>query len=103
MKKESTEKAKVKINLTRDTFNSLITTLSYYSSADKNNSYTLLAEKIIQTILRYGRPFIYNEEENVMVTLYENEATMLIKLLAIYCNAIEEKGKDYYSQLSKIK
>ena len=53
------------------------------------------------TILSYGRGLKHNEEENVVVFLYEDGSAVLIKLFAIYINTIEKEQKDYVEEIEK--
>ncbi len=100
--KGNSKKGAVEVFLTRGFFNSLVSVLSNYIVADETNKYSVYAQRLKNKILRYGRKFIYNEEENVAVYFYEDEAALLIKLCAIYINATEQPVADYFSQVGKI-
>lgn len=94
---------KVKIFLTKEICNSLISVLDSYVAADETNKYTGYAKKLKHTILTYGRKLEHNGKENVVVFLYEDESAILIKLFAIYINAIEETSEDYFGEIGKTK
>lgn len=91
----------VEVFLTRVFFNSLVSVLSNFIKADGTNKYGIYAQLLKEKILRHGRKFTHNGEENVAVYFYDNEAAMLIKLFAIYINAIENPAADYFSQVGK--
>ena len=90
---------KMKIFMTRELCNSLIAVLDNYIAADETNKYSEFAKKLKRTILFYGRKLMHNEKENIVLYLYEDEAAVLIKLFAIYINAIEEPPKDYFDEI----
>ena len=96
---ENNRIGKMKIFLTREICNSLISVLDNYIAADETNKYGEFAKKLKRTILFYGRKLTYNDEENIIIYLYEDEAAVLIKLFAIYINAIEESTKDYFDEI----
>lgn len=100
---QKTKHGKVKIFMAKEICNSLISVLDSYIAADETNKYGVYAKKLKHTILTYGRGLKHNEEENVAVFLYEDESAVLIKLFAIYINAIEKTPEDYFEKIGKTK
>lgn len=103
MKSDNNKSGEVKIFLSRDFFNSLISVLSSFISADENNKYSIYARKMKETIMRYafivGKP----NNKNALINLYADEAATLVKLLAIYINASGNLSDDYFSLVEKKK
>lgn len=93
----------VEVFLTREFLNSLISVLDSFIAADEFNKYSIYAERLRHKILTHGRKFTYNEEEQVVIYFYENEAALLVKLFTIYINAIEETPEDYFGEIGKTK
>lgn len=83
------KKGSVEVFISKNLCDSVISVLTSFIIADSENKYAVYAQKIKDKILRYGRIFENNGEENVAVYFYENEAAILIKLFAIYINATE--------------
>ena len=94
---------KVRVFLNRDFFNSLLSVLSSFIAADETNKYSVYAQKLKDTLLRHSRKIIRNDDENVMISLYEDEAALMIKLSAIYFNATVNYSEDFFSQIGKRK
>ena len=92
---------KVRIFLQREFFNSLVSVLSSFIAADETNKYSVYAQKLKDTLLRHSRKIIRNNDENVMICLYEDEAALMIKLSAIYFNATGNYSEDFFSQIGK--
>ena len=101
MNDKKTRRGAVEVFISRDFFDSLVSVLSNFIKADGTNKYGVFALHLKEKILRHGRKFIHNGDENVAVYFYENEAAMLIKLFAIYINATESSVDDYFSQVGK--
>ncbi|MGN1201871.1 MAG: hypothetical protein ACI4RF_01135 [Eubacterium sp.] len=101
MNDRKNKRGEVEVFISRDFFNSLVSVLSNFIKADGTNKYGVYAQLLKEKILRHGRKFSHNGEENVAVYFYENEAAMLIKLFAIYINAIENPADDYFFQVGK--
>ena len=101
MNGEKNKNGKVRIFLQRDFFNSLVSVLSSFIAADETNKYGVYAQKLKDTLLKHSRKIIRNNDENVMICLYEDEAALMIKLSAIYFNAIGNTGEDFFSQIGK--
>lgn len=93
----------VEVFLQRDFFNSLVSVLSNFIRADETNKYGIYAQRLKDKILKHGRKFVHNDEENVVVYFYEDEAALLIKLFAIYINATGNSTEDYFLQVGKKK
>ena len=93
----------IEVFMTRDFLNSMISVLESYIAADATNKYSIYAKRLKNKILNYGRKFSHNDEEQVVIYFYENEAALLIKLFSIYVNAIEETPEDYFDKIGKTK
>mgnify|MGYP006966757007 CR=1 FL=1 len=87
--KKILKKGAVEVFISADLCSSLISVLNSFIAADFTNKYAVYAQKIRNKILKHGRVFENNGEKNVAIYFYENESAMLIKLFAIYLNAIE--------------
>lgn len=103
MKNSKNKRGGVKVFLQRDFFNSLVSVLSNFIAADETgtNKYSFYAARLKNKIMKYSRNFIHSEEENSVIYFYEDEAAMLIKLLAIYVNAVQQPDENYFFQLGK--
>ena len=86
----------VEVFLTKDFLNSLISVLDSYIAVNTTNKYSMYAKRLKNKILNHGRKFLHNNEEQVVIYFYENESALLIKLFAIYINAIEKTPEDYF-------
>ena len=84
------KKGSVKIFLSMNLRDSIISVLDTFISADSQNHYSVYAQKIKNKILKYGREITYNGEKSVAIYFYETEAVLLINLFAIYINATEK-------------
>ncbi len=93
----------VEVFLTKEFLNSMISVLTSYISADETNKYGVYAKRLKHKILNYGRKFLHQDEENIVIYFYEDEAAVLIKLFSIYINAIEEPQGDYFQEIGKTK
>ena len=87
--RKNSKRGAVEVFVTADLCNSLIVALESFIVADSRNKYAVYAQKIKDKILKHGRCFMNGDEENVAIYFYENEAALLIKMFAIYVNAIE--------------
>ena len=84
--RKNTKRGAVEVFITADLCNSLISVLDSFIATDSKNKYAVYAQKIKDKIMKHGRHFMNNDEENVAVYFYENEAALLIKLFAIYAD-----------------
>lgn len=87
--RKNSKRGAVEVFITADLCDSLISALDSFIVADSGNKYAVYAQKIKDKILKHGRCFMNGDEENVAVYFYENEAALLIKMFAIYANALE--------------
>lgn len=101
MKNPKSRKGGVEVFLTRNFFNSLVSVLSEFIQADETNKYAVYAQRLKKKILTYGRTFTHEGEETAVVYFYEDEAALLIKLMAIYVNATEDCSEDFFFQIGK--
>ena len=91
----------VKVSMTREDFNSLVTLLDQFLAAGSSNKYAQYAMKLKDKMLRHSRRFTRKNENKTVTYFYEVEAALLIKLTAFYLNAIGVGGEDYYAQIGK--
>lgn len=101
MTQKKSKRGAVEVFLPQEFFNSLVSVLSSYIEADETNKYSVYAQRLKKKILNYSRCFSHHGENFSATYFYEEEAALLIKLFAIYINATEENGENYYSQLEK--
>mgnify|MGYP004621309223 FL=1 len=87
--RKNIRKGSVEVFISKALCDSIISVLTSFIVADSKNKYAVYAQKIRNKILKHGRVFENNGEKNVAIYFYENESAMLIKLFAIYINAIE--------------
>lgn len=99
--KKNNESKEIRIFLQKEFFNSIITVLSTFEKADTTNKYGTYASSLKETMIRDSRIIKKDRIENALVCLYEDEAAVLIKLTAIYFNAIGNSDDDYFSQIKK--
>lgn len=91
----------VEVFLPRPFANALLSMLSVFAAADGENRYGVYARNIKSKILRHGRTFEHEGDDNVAVYFYPDEAALLIKLCAIYICAIDDTGDDFFSEIGK--
>ena len=84
--RKNSKRGAVEVFITADLCDSLISALDSFIVADFGNKYAVYAQKIKDKIMKHGRYFVNNGEENVAVYFYENEAALLIKMFAIYAD-----------------
>ena len=94
---DNKKRGSIEVFLPKDIFNSLVSVLEAFVAADETNKYADYASRLKNKVMRYGRKFTNHGEEKIVIYFYEAEAAMLIKLLAIYVNAISVSGDDFYS------
>ena len=87
--RKNSRKGSVEVFISRKLCDSIISVLTSFIVADSENKYSVYAQRIKDKILKHGRIFENNGEENVAIYFYENETAILIKLFAIYINATE--------------
>ncbi len=97
MKDGKHKRGAIELFLTREFFNSLVTVLDYYDQALPDNKFTSYAIKLKNKMMRHGRQFTHEGEPQIVIYFYENEAAMLIKLMAIYFSAVEPAAADFFS------
>lgn len=102
-KDRKSRRGAIEVFLTREFLNSMVSVLDSYIAADAENKYSVYAQRIKNKILNHGRKFLHNDEEQVVIYFYENEAAILIKLFSIYVNAIEETPENYFEEIGKAK
>jgi len=93
----------IDIYVTKELFNTLISVLTVYIIADENNRYSQSAMKLKKKIMNYGREFEYENNPNVAIHFFPDEAALLIKMFIIYSNALEEPSEDFFELFHKNK
>ena len=101
MKRGNQKRGAVEVFLTREFFNSLMTSLTAFEAVSAQNKYSGYALRIKNKIMRYSRRFTHDGEEQIVTYFYEDEAAMLIKLLAIYCHVIAKPSADFFSETGR--
>ena len=91
----------VKVSMSREDFNSLVTLLDQFLAAGSSNEYAQYATKLKDKMLRHSRCFTRKNENKTITYFYEVEAALLIKLTAFYLNAIGFSSEDYYAKIGK--
>ena len=94
---DNKKRGSIEVFLPKDIFNSLVSVLEAFVAADETNKYADYAKRLKNKVMRYGRKFTNHGEEKIVIYFYEAEAAMLIKLLAIYVNAVGNSDEDFYS------
>lgn len=84
--KNNSKRGSVEVFITTDLCDSLMSVLDSFIVADSKNKYAVYAQKIKNKILKHGRRFMNGNEENIAIYFYENEASLLIKMFAIYAD-----------------
>lgn len=106
MKNYKSNKPPIGVIVSRDDFNSLISVLSFFISAETQlgeNYYSSRAAELREKIMRHGRIFENENGENVSVYFYENESAILLKAMIKYTNLCENPTSDYFAELKKRK
>lgn len=82
--------------------NGLCTVLSLFTEDDVVNGYDNFANYMLDKINKYGRKFVNkNGKEKIALYLYNNEAELLIQMMAISLTATIGVKEDYYEQVGK--
>lgn len=97
------EKGTVKLIVTREFFNSLVTVLQFFVNVDSKNIYGKYASQLIDTIMLYSRPYSTEVADYAVMYFYENEASVLLYLYTMYFNATEDSREDYYKNIAHLK
>lgn len=90
----------VKMILAKPFFNTVAKVVTEF--AEDDNRYKDFAIYLKKKFVKYSRVFYADNEENIIVHLYNNEAELLIKMLAIYVTAISNIETDLYSEIAKM-
>lgn len=91
----------VAVKLNRGDANALLQMLGMLMAIDGSSVVSQEAQKLMQIIMRHGRTFTKGSDEKVSVYFYENEATDLIRLTALYLNAIQDPAEDYFDRIGQ--
>lgn len=95
------KRGSIELFLTREFFNSLVTVLSAFITADETNKYAGYALRLKEKIMKHGRKFSHKNTEQIVIYFYAEEAAILIKLLVIYANATGISGEDFFALAGK--
>ncbi len=91
----------VKMILSKPFFNAVAKVVTEF--AEDDNRYKDFAIYLRNKFIKHSRVFTADDEENIIVHLYNNEAELLIKMLAIYVTATSSIETDLYSEIAKTK
>ena len=89
----------VAVMLNRSEANALLQMLGTLMGIDGSSVVSQEAQKLMRKILRHGRTFSKGSDEKVSIYFYENEATDLIWLTALYLNAMQNPAEDYFDRI----
>ena len=94
------EAGKIRMTLDRKYLNGLCSILTLFAEDEETNGYDNFAKYMLDKIRKYGRTFTNkNGKDKMVVYLYNNEAELLIQMMAICVTAINEPKEDFYSQI----
>jgi len=101
---ERKAKPEIKITLTRELFNSLLTMFDYFKATAAIvgvNYYSSQAEKLAAKIERYARFYKSDNGDTAAVYFFQNEITALTDLFVKYVNLRETADRDYYAEMQQ--
>ena len=91
---------KIRMTLDRKYLNGLCSILTLFAEDEETNGYDNFAKYMLDKIKRYGRKFTNkNGKEKMIVYLYNNEAELLVQMMAICITAVSDPKEDYYEQI----
>ena len=96
---KKTNLGSVPVMLHRSEANALLQMLGTLMGIDGSSIVSQEALKLMQKIMRHGRTFTKGSDEKVSIYFYENEATDLIRLTALYLNAMQIPAEDYFDRI----
>ena len=101
MRKKKGPVGTIEVMMASEEFNSIITILDEIILSGKESLLGSYSARLKTKMLRYSRRFIHKNTKKSVTYFYENEAALLLKLLAFYCDTIGICGADYYEQIGK--
>ena len=97
------EAGKIRMTLDRKYLNGLCSVLTLFAENNDLNGYEDFANYMLAKIKKYGRKYTNkNSKDKLVVYLYNNEAELLIQLMAICVTASVGEREDYYAQIGTI-
>ena len=103
MGKQLAKDCKISVLLDRTLVNSILSALQCFVGTDDNNEYYDNAEKLQETISKFSfvRKGKGDDEDTVVVSLYEREAAALVSILAVYIFARDGEPDDLLAELQQ--
>jgi hypothetical protein len=95
------KRGSIELILSREFFNSLAAVLETFAVGDENNKYSIYAKRLRNKILQYSRSVRERASQSAVTYFYEDEASVLIKLLVMYAYATGMGGEDAFGQIGK--
>ena len=80
--------------------NAMLDLLDSIAAIDSENVFSEDARKLSRKIIRHGRTFSNKGEDKVSVYFYDNEASKLIALIALYHSAARKSVRDRFDEIS---
>ena len=97
------EAGKIRMTLDRRYLNGLCTALTLFAEDDDRNDYKNFANYMLDKIKKYGRKYTdKNQKEKFIVHLYNNEAELLIRVMAICVTSSFGEKEDFYARLGAV-
>ena len=101
MKQRKAPVGAIEVTMASEEFNTLLAVLDEIIVCGADTKLGFFAKRLKEKMLRYSRRFIHRNTRKSVTYFFENEAALLIKLLAFYCNAVGIIGENYYDQIGK--
>ena len=92
---------KIKVSFSREEINGIGIVLRTYMKTCMDGKSGRDALELYTKILKYARPYIYNNTEFVAVYFYRSEFSNLMKLLSFYIYASSEGSEEFYTKIGK--
>lgn len=80
----------------RNHVNGLLAALDLIIHTDEKNEMAILAQKLKEKILHYGKTFQSNGEDCVTILLFQSEVLPLLKILLLIVSVKVDAVTDYY-------
>ena len=101
MKQRKAPVGAIEVTMASEEFNTLLAVLDEIIVCGVDTKLGFYAKRLKEKMIRYSRRFIHRNTRKSVTYFFENEAALLIKLLAFYCNAVGIIGENYYDQIGK--
>ncbi len=102
MKSTNSKLGSVAVTLNRGQVNALLETLNCISVTDTENQFAKDAARLKEKIIRHGRTYQHKNTDSVALYFYDNEASSLIRLLALFLFSAEDVSADYFPEIGRI-